>query len=170
VSHTTKIKVEFRDKDKLGKAVEAMGGKVLGEGSHRLYGGTYEGFGFKLPGWNYPCILAADGSLSYDNFSGSWGDIRQLDALKGEYALQVAESVAMAQGWISERLADRLVIHHPDGGDIVVTAAGLDASQFMGADCVQACAALEQALGSQPERMLKAEYFNRPQEIIIKGE
>jgi hypothetical protein len=168
VSHTTKIKVEFKDKDSLSRAVEAIGGKILGEGNHRLYGGSYEGFGFVLPGWQYPCILGADGALSYDNYGGAWGKADVLDLLKGEYALQVAESVSLAQGWISERCGDAVIIHHPDGGTITVTSAGVDASQFMGANCVSACSPLELALGSAPERMLKTEYFNRPQEIIIK--
>ena len=167
MSHTTKIKVEFKDKDKLSKAVEAIGGKVLGEGSHRLYSGHVSGFGFQLPKWSYPCILGEDNSLSYDNYGGSWGNPAVLDTLKGEYALQVAEGVAFAQGWMSERVEDRLIIHHPDGGDIVVTVQGVDASGFIGADCVSACQSLELALGSQPERMLKSEYFQRPQEIIV---
>jgi hypothetical protein len=170
MSHTTKINVEFRDKDALGAAILALGGQVLGDGSHHLFAGNVTGFGFKLAGWSYPCVLGSDGALSYDDYHGSWGNVKDLDTLKGEYALQVAESVANAQGWIAQRSENSVVIHHPDGGIITVTAAGVDASQFMGSNCVQACASLEQALGSAPERMLKNEYFNRPQEIIIKGE
>ena len=57
MSHTTKMKVKFKDKAILAKAIEAIGGKVLGEGIHRLYGGKEQGFGFNLPGWTYPLIL-----------------------------------------------------------------------------------------------------------------
>ena len=69
-----------------------------------------------------------------------------------------------------ERNGAEVLIHHPDGGDIRVTASGVDASMFTGASCIEACAGLEAALGGSQERMLKAEYFNRPQEVVIKGE
>lgn len=168
MSHTTKIKVEFRDRDRLGASILAIGGSIIGDGSHRLFAGNVQGWGFKLPGWSYPCILGADGSLSYDNYNGSWGKESVLDTLKGEYSLQVAESYCQGQGWMTERVNDVVRIYHPDGGIITVTAAGVDASQFMGENCVVACQGLEAAIGSQPERMLKNEYFQRPQEIVIK--
>ena len=169
MSHTTKIKVEFRDPDSLGAAVLALGGKVLGQGSHHLFGGNVQGFGFQMPSWHYPCILGADGSLSFDTYNGAWGNEADLALLKGEYSLQVAEKAANAQGWMSERRADEVIIYHPDGGIITVSARGVDASQFLGADCVSACAPIEQAIGSQPERSLKQEYFARNQEIIQQG-
>lgn len=170
MSHTTKINVEYKDKDSLGRAIEALGGKVIGDGSHRLFQGSVEGWAFTLPGWNYPCILGAGGSLSYDNYNGSWGDARLLTMLKDEYALRVAESYAASQGWMTQRQDREVVIFHPDGGVIKVTAAGVDASQFMGVSCVEACSGLEGALGSQSERSLKQEYYQRPQEIVIKSE
>jgi hypothetical protein len=171
MSHTTKIKVEFRDKGALSDAVLRMGGKVLGDGQHRLYGGNQVGFGFTLPGWSYPCVLSADGELAYDNYGGSWGSAALLNTLTGEYALQAAYNAAVGQGWYCERLESSIEIHHPDGGVITVTADGaVDASRFLGPDCVTACAPIEGAIGSQSERTLKNEFYMKKQILLNNGE
>ena len=81
MSHTTKINVEFKDKDSLGKAVLAIGGKVLGDGVHHLFSGNVQGWGFNLPGWRYPLILGVDGALFYDNYNGVWGESYKIDIL-----------------------------------------------------------------------------------------
>jgi hypothetical protein len=169
LSHTTKVKVEFLDTDALGAAVIALGGTVLGEGSWRLYQGYEVGFGFRLQGWQYPCVLTGE-ELKFDTYNGRWGNEADLSRLNTEYALSVSMKAAQAQGWYCERSQDSVIIHHPDGGVITVTSQGVDASQFLGADCVSACAPIEGAIGSQSERTLKNEFYQTKQTILNRGE
>ena len=142
-SHTTTIKAEFRDHDRLGGAVVALGGKVLGMGTHKLFSGqTATGFGFTLPNWRYPVVATSNGSLSYDDYRGQWGNVADLDRLKGEYVIQTAEQSAMAQGWMCQRNGDVLEIFHPQGGVMTVTANGAEATGFVGGMCHTALTSL----------------------------
>ena len=141
-SHTTTIKSEFKDNDRLGAAAAAMGGKVLGMGTHKLYSESKTGFGFTLPGWSYPIVCEANGSLAFDNFNGRWGNQADLERLKCEYVIATAEQAAMAQGWMTERNGETLTIHHPSGGSLTVTGNGAEANGFMGDGCHSALMAL----------------------------
>lgn len=141
-SHTTTIKSEFRDNDRLGAAAVAMGGKVLGMGEHKLYSEMKSGFGFTLPGWRYPIVCEANGSLAFDNFGGSWGKQSDLDRLKTEYVIATAEQAAMANGWMTERNGETLTIRHPSGGELVVTGNGAEANGFQGVGCHEALMSL----------------------------
>lgn len=124
-----------------------------------------------MPGWHYPCILADNGELAFDNYNGAWGNAAALETLSAEYALEAAAAAARVQGWYCERSGSLLTIYHPDGGTITVDAAGaVDASMFTGADCVTACAPIEAALGSRSERTLKAEFYAAKQHITAGGE
>lgn len=137
-SHTVTVKVEYRDLDALRRAIETMGGDWIGNGTHALYSNhTATGVGFNLPGWKFPLVLQADGSLAFDNFNGHWGNPAQLEQLKTSYIMAVCERSAMEQGWLCERsAAGELLIHHPDGGTMTVNAAGvIDASGFVGSGC-----------------------------------
>ncbi len=138
-SHTATIKVEFRDPRTLRAAVEAIGGQWLGQGQHHLYGGDETGIGFRLPKWQYPLVARADGTLAYDDFSGTWGEVADLDRLKSEYAVQTAQQAATQQGWLTERTNEGLLIHHPSGGSLLVAANGsIDLNGFQGQGCHEA--------------------------------
>jgi hypothetical protein len=170
MSHTVKIKVEFRDEKSLGAAVVALGGSILGMGEHRLYGGAVTGLGFSLPGWHYPLVLGAMGDLSFDDYGGRWGKVSDLDRLRGEYAFCVAEGVAQAQGWYCERVQNELVIYHPDGGVLKVSAEGVvDTSGFTGASCAVASEPIETALGRVELESRKVEFYHEVAGIKIKG-
>jgi hypothetical protein len=170
MSHTVKIQVEFRDEKSLGAAVVALGGEVLGDGVHRLYGGAVTGLGFRLPGWSYPLVLGAMGELSFDDYGGCWGNRADLDRLRGEYALAVAEGVAQAQGWYCERVQGELVIYHPDGGTLRVSSEGVvDTSGFTGSSCAVASEPIEVALGRVELESRKVEYYHEVAGIKIKG-
>lgn len=141
-SHTTTIKSEFKDYDILGGAVRAIGGNVLGMGTHRLFSESKTGFGFTLPGWNYPIVCEANGSLAFDNYNNRWGNQSDLDRLKGEYVIATAEQAAISQGWMCERVGEVLTIHHPSGGSLTVTANGAEANGFQGVGCHDALMSL----------------------------
>lgn len=141
-SHTTTIKSEFKDHDILAGAVRGMGGKVLGMGTHKLYSESKTGFGFTIPGWSYPIIAEANGSLAFDNFNNRWGDVADLERLKDEYVISTAEMAAISQGWAVQREGSSLTIFHPTGGHMVVGANGAEAFGFVGGSCHDALTAL----------------------------
>lgn len=167
-SHTAKIKVEYTDPDQLRRAVERMGGIWYGAGHYDLHDTEQDGYGFRLPmkggfkphdklskywtqagpdeasHWYHPCVLRADGELAYDEYGGVWGDLAQLERLKAEYCFVTAEHAAGQQGWLTERTATGdLLIHHPSGGVLQVSAGGtLATSGFTGGACHEARLAL----------------------------
>ena len=167
MSHTVKMQIELKDHDALTSAVEMMKGKVLGMGSHRLYAGTHTGFGFTLPGWKYPLVSEAKGTLAYDDFGSRWGSPADIETLKAYYAIGAAKAAAEAQGWYCEIQADNtLLIYHPDGGTLTVSKAGqIDASGFTGPSCATATAPIAAALGQTIEDTQKPEYNLADQEV-----
>ena len=195
MSHITKIKIQVKSLEAL-KSAAARCGLVFREHqkTHKWYGqfvGDYasdvaiEQMGRCDHALGIPCnyqayevgvCMQADGSytLQWDFWQGGYGlqDCIGKDGAKliAEYGLEAALEAAQAQGWYCERSADAVVIHHPDGGVIIVNAAGeVDASQFTGASCVAACAPIEGALGSQSERSLKNEFYQKKQLLTLNG-
>lgn len=168
-SHTVTVKVEYRDPDALRGAVEALGGSWLGLGSHRLYeSGEFSGHGLRLPGWEYPLVLQADGSLAYDDFRGRWGNVADLERLKSAYAQQVCRQQAQVQGWLCEQQQDgSLLIHHPSGGTLTVTTAGvIDANGFVGAGCHDAILAMGLPI---LEAQVKPEFSQVAIDVQVQG-
>lgn len=99
MSHTVTAKSAMTDRECIGEAVAALNGKVLGEGTHRLYEGTVEGYGFQLQNWRYPCVLKADNELAYDDYGGHWGKVSDLDRLNQEYSVAMLTRTAMQHGY-----------------------------------------------------------------------
>jgi hypothetical protein len=161
MSHTIRTKVQFSNLSALAAVVRRVGGKVIGEGTHRLYAGAEKGFAVKLDGWRYPIVVTSNGEVAFDNYNGSWGDVGDLDSLKSLYTLEVARAAAEAQGWLCEEGKKRsLRIYHPSGGVITVTPAGVvDAEGFSGIGCADATAVIAQAIGATVASEAKAEYF-----------
>jgi hypothetical protein len=147
-SETARIKVEFTDPKALECAVRSMSGQWIGNGSHRLYAGNESGYGFKLAGWTYPIVLGESGNLSYDTYKGQWGNEVDIQRLKGEYAIALAEVAAANLGWLTERVDGQLVVHHPVSGTMTITLDGVvSASGFQGAGCHAAIESLGLPLG-----------------------
>jgi hypothetical protein len=164
-SHTATIKCAFNNPDALAAAVDAMGGKYLGRGIHKLFGSNKaEGLGFTLPGWRYPLVANGE-ALSYDDYNGSWGNVQDIERLKAEYSYRVAEQAAMAQGWATERTEQGLVIHHPSGGTMLVGTAGVDASGFLGVGCHEAI----MALGLEYDQLTAKPEYGQVQANIEQG-
>ena len=50
----------------------------------RFYDGTIvEGLSVKLPGWTHPVVIDKDGIPHYDNYHGSWGNIKEWAKFSG---------------------------------------------------------------------------------------
>lgn len=161
VSHTVTVKIELRDKSAIAAAVAAMGGQILGEGTHQLFNHqSATGYGFTLPGWMFPLVLTSTGELKYDDYNGHWGNVRDLDTLKGRYAIEAARAAADSQGWTSYDQEDgSLEVHHPSGGKMTVYSDGtVDNVGFIGSAC-NVAQVLEQAIGTPGDRQDKPEAF-----------
>jgi hypothetical protein len=176
-SHTVTVQVDFKDLDMLQKALKAIGGIWKGWGKHKLFDieklgrgdaepiKLVEGYGFRLPGWTYDCVLSKSGELSYDNYDGRWGDQAELDKLKVGYTVEVCQRAATLYGWQSERVNGELKIYHPAGGVMTVAADGtIDAQGFVGHGCHEAI----QSLGLPIlEAQIKPEYSQVAAEVQI---
>ncbi len=137
-SHTARVSVEYRDPDILERAVLSLGWTWIGHGTHKLFESTpIVGQAFKIPGWNYPVVLAG-GELHHDTFNGSWGNVADLERLTPAYAEAAIEQAAIAQGWQCERTAEGLTVYHPGGGRLTYSAGQLEAHEFHGVGCHEA--------------------------------
>lgn len=143
MSHTCTVKAEYADLDALHRAVLAMGGSIVPGTAHKLYGSEEIGNAFQLHGWRYPIVVRADGTLAYDDFQGAWGKVSDLERLKAEYMVTVAQASAEALGWQTTRDESGLTIHHPSGGIILVNGETVDAAGFTGGICATAINALQ---------------------------
>ena len=174
-SHTMKVAVEFRNLLALEKAATKIGAVSLGVGNHELYEDTAHGHGIRLDKWAYPLVVDIDstgkitGELSFDNYNGQWGDIAQLDRLKGAYAVELARQTAQDEGWITEDNPDgSLLIHHNDGGTLTVSESGVvEANGFTGQGCHAPATQLSEALGSIASSTAKPAYYASQQELRV---
>jgi len=101
MSHTVKMETQIKDKEALKEAVEKLGYKILKEGNVEIafFDGklhkTRNGVLIKIPNWKYPVFIDLDtGEVKFDNYNGEWGDIRDLNKLKAEYAIRTVLKIA----------------------------------------------------------------------------
>lgn len=99
MSHTMNINLEIRDKEALAAACERLGLNILNGDLHSLYSSKEKGIGIMLPGWNYPLVIKENGTVTYDNYNGSWGNIDELNKLIAYYGLEKAKLEAQKQGY-----------------------------------------------------------------------
>jgi len=103
MSHTVNIDIKMDDMTALKAACKRLG-LTMKDGTHKLYGSTETGIGINLKGWTYPVVLKKDGTVSYDNYNGSWGKQKELDALKQIYGVEKAKKEARKKGYmVSEK-------------------------------------------------------------------
>jgi hypothetical protein len=88
MSHIVTIATEMRDPDVLPAACDRLGLPPPEAGEVRFLSGRAVGTKVRLPGWQYPVVIEADGTLRYDNYGGQWGDPGQLDRLRQAYAVE----------------------------------------------------------------------------------
>jgi hypothetical protein len=68
-------------------------------GTVTLFEGEATGLLVKLPGWLYPAVVEiATGSVRFDNYNGSWGDPKHLDAFLQMYGICKATIEAHKRG------------------------------------------------------------------------
>jgi hypothetical protein len=103
MSHVATITLEFRDRQALADAATACG-FPLGEGAVTFFDGTrVTGTAVRLPGWQYPVVIDAEGRLHYDHYEGRWGDLAQLHRFRQAYAEAATTRFARARGYLVTR-------------------------------------------------------------------
>jgi len=122
MSHIVTIQVECRDTAAISAACRRLNLPAPTTGTTRLFSGEVSGVAVQLPDWVYPVVVElSSGQLRFDNFSGRWGDPRQLDRFLQAYAVEAAKAAARRKGHIvsEEQLSDgsvKLTIRVGGGG------------------------------------------------------
>jgi hypothetical protein len=109
VSHIVTIKTEVRDVAAIRAACQRLGLPAPVQGKTKLFSGEVEGLAVQLPDWTYPVVCdTTSGHVRYDNFSGRWGDPRQLERFLQAYAVERAKIEARKKGHVCQEqtLAD----------------------------------------------------------------
>jgi hypothetical protein len=109
VSHIVQIKTQVRDAAAVQAACQRLGLAPAVQETVRLFSGTATGLTVRLPGWKYPAVFdLTSGQVQYDNYSGHWGNQRELDRLLQIYATEKAKLEARRRGHsvTEQQLAD----------------------------------------------------------------
>jgi hypothetical protein len=109
LSHIVQITTEVRDPQAVALACRRLGHAEPVHGTATLFSGEATGLLVKLPGWLYPVVFdTATGQTRFDNYEGSWGDARHLDAFLRAYACEMAKLEARKRGHsvVEQTLAD----------------------------------------------------------------
>lgn len=135
-SHTLKVNTKFKNADAINQAAQRMGATFLGHGKHKLFAGTVEGIGVKLPSWRYPIVIDKEGQIHYDNYEGAWGDEKILDQFRANYIDCLAREIAIRNNWSYVNTENGIRIFAPDGAYIDVLKDGtVKAEGFVGNAC-----------------------------------
>ena len=99
MSHIVNIKTEVRDAAAIHAACRRLKLDQPEDGIFKLFSGEATGIAVRLPDWNYPVVCdIATGELKYDNYSGSWGEQKELDRFLQAYAVEKARIEARRKG------------------------------------------------------------------------
>jgi hypothetical protein len=99
MSHIVTIKTQCKDREAIRKACSRLSLAPPAEGTATIFGTSKTGTIVKLPGWNYPIVIAREtGEIHFDNYGGSWGHRRHLDAFRQAYAVEKAKAEATRKG------------------------------------------------------------------------
>ena len=116
MSSTMNVKLEIRDVAALTAAVLRMGGSIDAHGGvYKLFDDTrHKGRAVHLTGWRYPIVVDTEtGKVAYDDYHGKWGNVADLNKLKGYYGVEVATRAARAKGYsVRETLENNKIVLH----------------------------------------------------------
>ena len=109
MSHIVSIKTEVRGIAAIRAACRRLNIDQPEEGTFKLFSGEAAGVAVRLPDWTYPVVCdVATGELNFDNYSGRWGEQKELDRFLQAYAVEMARLESHKRGHtLTERqLAD----------------------------------------------------------------
>lgn len=98
MSHTTTIETKFTDQAVLLEACRKLGIEAS-VGTAKLFDRSeFTGVVIKMPGWRFPAIVLADGSVKMDTYNDRWGKASDLNAIKQEYATEIVRRELRRKG------------------------------------------------------------------------
>lgn len=99
MSHVVSIPTKIHDATAVAAACQHLGLPAPVNGTARLYSGEASGLLVQLPGWKYPVAIdTSTGTMTFDNFSGHWGEGLELDRFMQRYTIEVARLEARRKG------------------------------------------------------------------------
>jgi hypothetical protein len=99
MSHIVEIKTEIRDEQAVKAACTRLQLAPPEHKSARLFSATATGLCVQLPGWQYPVVCNLQtGQAQYDNYSGHWGEQKELHKFLQGYAVEKAKIEARKKG------------------------------------------------------------------------
>jgi hypothetical protein len=99
LSHVVEIKTEVRDEAAVKAACVRLQLPTPEHKTVRLFNATATGLCVQLPNWSYPVVADLQtGQLSYDNYSGAWGEQKHLNSFLQAYAVEKARIEARKKG------------------------------------------------------------------------
>lgn len=87
MSHIVTIQTELKNKESIQEVCKALNVQYLGQKTTKYYNTTKSGIAVQFRNWKYPVTIQENGSVYFDNYQGSWGNKKDLDAFINEYSL-----------------------------------------------------------------------------------
>jgi hypothetical protein len=113
LSHIVTIKTEVRDHAAVAAACRRLALPEPIQGTAQLYGAQATGLLVRLPEWLYPVVIdTTTGQARYDNYEGSWGDVRHLHRFLQAYVVERSRIEARKKCYLTteQSLADGSII------------------------------------------------------------
>ncbi len=99
MSHIVTIKTEVRDATAVRAACRRLNLAEPTHGTVKLFSSEATGVAVELLNWTYPIVCDTEsGQVQFDNFSGRWGDQKELDRFMQAYAVEKAKQEARRRG------------------------------------------------------------------------
>lgn len=99
MSQILRIKAKMKDLAVVKKVAKAKGLKITKKGEQGFYSGTISGVGIHLPNWRYPLVVGENGEVSYDNYGGRWGNVKELNSFVRDYTAEKIKTEARKKGY-----------------------------------------------------------------------
>lgn len=91
MSHAATTQTEFKQEQHIRHAAEICGAKYEAEvKERRVSNKTAVGRAVHLDGWYLPIVIAEDGTVTYDDYRGHWGDMKKFEQFKQAYEVSVS--------------------------------------------------------------------------------
>jgi hypothetical protein len=99
MSHIVTIQTKVHDPASVTAACQRLGLPAPTQGTAKLFSGDATGLIVQFPGWQYPAVIdTLTGTIRYDNFSGHWGNERELLRFLQSYAVEKTRLEARKRG------------------------------------------------------------------------
>lgn len=109
MSHTVRMKSKLTEPTIIARAADRWA-KRMGKTCQvemnswaQLYDRAHaQGTVLKINGWRYPVVVKDDGQLLYDDFGGTWGNVRDLHGIQQHYSALIVGDQMREEGWVVE--------------------------------------------------------------------